>query len=220
MPLFGLEFILLFIFCILLLLLLLLPTMILLLFPRTLLKYKLVTKYFKPFMDAYQAPFKDTCYNTLGVELLLRGIIYGCETLKADYTGLVFSLISVLYLGYLSLKQPFKNFFNTLIYTMYICNLGCMAVLFIFYPISKPKMYTIAFNCLIGMGFLVFLGIILLHIVKYCMCRSVSVILTQGLNKCKNIFPSIYVSNVATYEMDAASYEQYREHLLALNSNN
>ena len=141
MPLFGLEFTLLFIFCILLLLLLLLPTTILLLFPKTLLKYKLVTKYFKPFMDAYQASFKDTCYNTLGVELLSRGIIYGCETLRADYTGLVFSLMSVLYLGYLSLKQPFKNFFNTLIYTMYICNLGCMAVLFIFYPMSKPKMH-------------------------------------------------------------------------------
>ena len=215
-PLFGLEFSLLFIFCILLFLLLLLPTTILLLFPKTLLKYKVVTKYLKPFMDAYLAPFKETCYNTLGIELVARATVYGCESLRADYTAMACAVIILLYLGYLNFQQPFKNLFNTIIYTIYVCNLGCVAISFAVYPISKPRLYTIAFDCLVGIGFALFLGILLLHVLKYCMCRSVSVMLNQKLSKCRTYFLSVHGSN-DSHVMESMNYAEYREELLALN---
>ena len=218
-PLFGLEFSLLFIFCILLFLLLLLPATILLLFPKTLLKYKVVTRYLKPFMDAYLAPFKETCYNTLGIELVVRAVAYGCETLRADYTAMACAVIILLYLGYLNFQQPFKNLFNTIIYTIYVCNLGCVAISFAVYPISKPRLYTIAFDCLVGIGFALFLGILLLHVFKYCMCRSVSMMLNQKLSKCRTYFLSVHESN-DSHVMECMNYAEYREELLALNSNN
>ena len=127
-----------------------------------------MVKYFKPFLDAYHAPFKDNCHHFLGLELIMRVILYGCESLRADYTALVYATVLTIYLAISSFLQPFKSSLNTLIYTMYIGNLDCIAILFIYYPISKPKMYTIIFNCLVGMGFTMFLLILLLHIYKYC----------------------------------------------------
>ena len=138
-PLFGLQFSLLFAFCILILLFILLPTTILFVFSKSLLKYKLVAKYFKPFLDAYHAPFRDNCYYFLGLELIMRVILYGCESLRSDYTALVYAIAITFYLAISSFLQPFKSSLNTLIYTMYIGILGCIAILFIYYPISKPK---------------------------------------------------------------------------------
>ena len=219
-PLFGLEFGLLFTFCVLLFLLLLLPTLVLFLFPKTLLKYKLVTKYLKPFMDAYLAPFKETHYNTLGAELVARAMVYGCETLRADYTALACAVITLLYLGYLNIQQPFKSWFNTLTYTMYLCNLGCVAILFVCYPISKPNLYIIAFNCLTAMGFAVFVGILLLHFLKYCTCRSASLKLFQRFIKCRTLSCFFLTPHDDSHEMEALNYAQYREDLLALDPNN
>ena len=209
-PLFGLEFTLLFIFCISLLLLILLPTLLLFLFPKSFLKYKFIAKYVKPFLDAYQAPFKDTRYNHLGVEMIIRAIIYGCETLRADYTALTYALIALLYLTYSSLQQPFKSLLNTVIYTMYICNLGCIAIIFMYSPMSNTKLYIVAFNCLVGVGFAFFLGIILLHIFKYCLCRNFSMMISKKIMKCKDVFLPNQAHNDAE-EMEAKYYVQYRE---------
>ena len=214
-PLFGLQFSFLFAFCIVILLFLLLPTTILLLFSKPLLKYKLVVKYFKPFLDAYQAPFKDTCYHFLGAELIMRVILYGCESLRADYTAIAYATAVLFYLGYLSFLQPFKSSLNSLIYTTYICILGCIAILLIYYPISKPKMYTVVFNCLVGVGFAMFLMIILLHIYKYRMHENV--LCPVRFRKCKEVF---HTAQDELQEIAAVNYVQYREELLALDPNN
>ena len=213
-PLFGLEFILLFVFCILVLALLILPTSILFLFPKFLLKYRFVSKYVKPFLDAYLAPFKSTCYHSLGVELIIRVIIYATpsSSIRADYIALIYSMILLLYLAYLSIQQPFKSSLNTIVYTMYICNLGCLALLFTYYPITEAKLYTITFNILVGIGFAVFLGIILLHSFKYCAPESVSVMFSKIIRKWKQPFSSTDVHDDSP-ELEALNFIQRGEDL-------
>ena len=216
-PLFGLEFILLFVFCILVLTSLILPTSILFLFPKFFLKYRFVAKYLKPFLDAYLAPFKSTCYHSLGVELIIRVIVYAlpCTSIKVVYTTLIYSTICLLYLAYLSIQQPFKRFLNTIIYSMYVCNLGCLALLFTYYSITVPKIYTITFNILVGVGFAAFLGIILLHLFKYCAPERIPVMFSKIIRKWKQTFSSIYVHDDSP-ELEALNYIQEGENLLAV----
>ena len=68
------KFILLSIFCAIVLLFLIIPTSFLLLFTKRCYQFNFVVNYFKPFIDAYQAPFRDDCCYVLGLELLLRTI--------------------------------------------------------------------------------------------------------------------------------------------------
>ena len=58
-PLFGLKFSILFGVCLVVLLLVLLPPILLLIFTKHFYRYGFVVKYFKPYLDAFQAPFKD-----------------------------------------------------------------------------------------------------------------------------------------------------------------
>ena len=57
-PFMGPEFVVQLVFCSLIVLL---PVAILLLIPKYLLQYKYVHKFLKPFLDVYQAPFRDNC---------------------------------------------------------------------------------------------------------------------------------------------------------------
>ena len=209
--LFRFKFNLLFAVCILIFFFLLLPTLILFLFPKQLMRCKLVAKYLKPFLDAYQASFKDNCRHFLGVELILRVILYGNYSLRADYTASLYTVAALLYLAYLIFQQPFKDTMNIIIYALYICNLGCVAILFTYYQIYQPKSYNIIFNCLVGVGFVVFLGIVLLHIFRYCIlpvtCSEIG----------KKLFSSRSSHN--DQEIQPLNYAQYRDEVLLLDPN-
>jgi len=174
-------------------------------------RYKLVAKYLKPFLDAYQASFKDNCRHFLGVELILRVVLYGNYSLRADYTAAVYVVVALLFLAYLIFQQPFKDTLNTVIYVLYICNMGCIAILFTYYNISKPKSYAIIFNCLVGIGFAVFLGIILLHIYRYCIVPTM----------CSKIGKTFFSSRPTHYdqEMQPLNYARYRDEVLLLDPN-
>ena len=209
--LFRFKFNLLFAVCILIFFFLLLPTLILFLFPKQLMRCKLVAKYLKPFLDAYQASFKDNCRHFLGVELILCVILYGNYSLRADYTASLYTVAALLYLAYLIFQQPFKDTMNIIIYALYICNLSCVAILFTYYQIYQPKSYALIFNCLVGVGFVVFLGIVLLHIFRYCIlpvtCSEIG----------KKLFSSRSSHN--DQEIQPLNYAQYRDEVLLLDPN-
>ena len=73
-PLFGVRFTILFIVC-LILFLILVPFNVILLFTRTLSRFRYVNK-FKPLLDAYQGPYKDKFYYWTGLQLLLRAVFW------------------------------------------------------------------------------------------------------------------------------------------------
>ena len=221
-PLFGIKFIILFAFCLVILVCVLIPTIILLLFPKPLLRSKFVAMFLKPFLDAYQAPLKENCYSFLGIELLLRVAVYACDSLYAHYTAALYIVILFLYLTYLIFVQPFKKRLNVALYSVYICNMGCVSTLFLYYHgTKKPKPYVILFNLLMFLCMFEFLVTVLHHICKYVLKKDL-------INSCLRCFGRYKLlikrsirkprpTNSAPYEI--ASYEEFRDELLALDPN-
>ena len=80
-PLFGVRFTILFIVC-LILFLTLVPFNVILLFTRTLSRFRFVNK-FKPLLDAYQGPYKIKFYYWSGLQLLIRAMVFGISSLDS-----------------------------------------------------------------------------------------------------------------------------------------
>ena len=72
--LFSVKFITMFIVCSILFLVLI-PFNVILLFARLLSRFTLITK-FKPLLDAYQGPYKDKMYYWVGLQLVLRVVLF------------------------------------------------------------------------------------------------------------------------------------------------
>ena len=71
-PLFGIKFSILFTASLLLVLVILLPLDLFLLFTKLPLRIRFLAKYLKPYLDVFQAPFKDRCHYFPGLELVIR----------------------------------------------------------------------------------------------------------------------------------------------------
>ncbi|XP_065899242.1 uncharacterized protein [Dysidea avara] len=216
-PFMGPEFVVQLVFCSLILLLILLPTTILFLVPKDLMRYKFVYKFLKPFLDAYQAPFKDDCCYFLGLEFLTRAILYGLDSVRAKYTAAIMMTIVLIYLVYLGCFQPFKSSINNLLYSVYWCNLGCTATLFICFFPRMPKAYIVIFDVLICLGFLLFLGIVVVHFCKYLLHKELNYNIP---GKFKLSFMKSVLDPSQEPEAMAASYEKFQDDLLAINPDN
>ena len=101
-PLFGVRFTILFIVC-LILFLILVPFNVILLFTRTLSRFRFINK-FKPLLDAYQGPYKNTFYYWTGLQLLMRAVFFGISSLDRNIN----IVISILLLSAIIGLQPFK----------------------------------------------------------------------------------------------------------------
>ena len=110
-PLFGVRFTILFIVC-LILFLILVPFNVILLFTRTLSRFRLINK-FKPLLDAYQGPYKDKFYNWTGLQLLIRVVFFGISSLDNNVnltvSIILFSIVGVVHGIICPLKAKYKN---------------------------------------------------------------------------------------------------------------
>ena len=105
-PLFGVRFTILFIMC-LILFLILVPFNIILLFTRTLSRFRFINK-FKPLLDAYQGPYKDKYYYWTGLQLLIRAMFFGISSLDRNINIAISILLLSVIIGYHGVMQPFK----------------------------------------------------------------------------------------------------------------
>ena len=110
-PLFGLKFSAMFIVR-LILFFILLPFNLILLFTRTLSCLKFVTT-FKPILDPYFAPYKDSAYYWTGLLLLIRVVVYVLLVINED-THLIISVLLGRLLYFHAIVQPFKNKFHNI----------------------------------------------------------------------------------------------------------
>jgi len=121
---FGLKFIVLFIVC-LMLCLILLPFNTVLIFTKTLSRFKRIN-HFKPLLDAYKGPYKDKFYYWTGLELLLRAVFYGISALDRCTN----MMIGILILGAMEcifgLHSPFKHKSNNYQELLLIFNLQAL----------------------------------------------------------------------------------------------
>ena len=111
-PLFGIKFMFLFIVCIILFSILL-PFNVILLFTRTLSRFKFITS-FKPLLDPYFAPYKDKAFYWTGLLLLIRTMILALSAF-AEHVSLI--AISILIGGLLwwhGIVKPFQSKFENI----------------------------------------------------------------------------------------------------------
>ena len=90
-PLFGAKFIILFTICFILFLVLISFNMVLI-FTKTLARFKIIN-YFKPLLDAYQGPYKIKFYYWIGLQLLIRAIIFGLSALDKSLNEMLSILL-------------------------------------------------------------------------------------------------------------------------------
>ena len=80
--LFGVRFTILFIVC-LILFLILVPFNVILLFTRTLSRFRFINK-FKPLLDTFQGPYNDKFYYWTGLQFLIRAVLFGISSLDKN----------------------------------------------------------------------------------------------------------------------------------------
>ena len=158
-PLFGVRFTLLFIVC-LTLFLILVPFNVILLFTRTLLRFRLINK-FKPLLDAYQGPYNDKWHFWTGHQLLTRAVFFGLSLMDRNINLIVSALLLALLGGIHGAIQPFKEKLRNYQELIFILNLQGLYIILL-------HGYNSAFiNVLILMAAAHFNFIILYHVITY-----------------------------------------------------
>ena len=126
-PLFGINFSILFVTC-LILFLILIPFNILLLFTRTLMRFKLISS-FKPLLDAYFGPYKDKYYYWTGLQLLLRAVFFGLSSLDSAINLTSGAILLGILLFVQGVVHPFKSQIKNIQESVLLLNLLALYVI-------------------------------------------------------------------------------------------
>ena len=168
-PLFGTRFLVLFVTSSLIFLLILVPANVLLLFTKLCYRSQIVINYLKPYLDAYHAPIKERHHYFLGVEFLLRAIIFilGNNLTTVNQMLAICVFLFVTFSSYICAIKPFKKKIDNIIYITFFCFVGLIAVLNVAFQFKKSTAYVLLFNLLFAVPFMMFLGILCYHAHKY-----------------------------------------------------
>jgi len=172
----GAKFISLFFTCLLVFLIILVPMNFILIFTKFSYKCNFVSKRLKPYLDAYQAPFKLNHYYYFGIELLVRAILFAIHDVKIGIYQIltIYIGIWIIILIYLCTFKPFKSSRTALLYISYILNIVCLVMLVIFYKINTTNTsYVIIFSALNIIALTEFVCTILYNIYFYHLYNTV-----------------------------------------------
>ena len=104
-PLFGVRFIIIFLlYCIIFLILL--PFTLILLFTKTLSRFRFITK-FTPLLDAYQGPYKIKFYYWTGVQLVIRVVFYGISSLDRNINHTIGIMLLTIIICFECVLKPY-----------------------------------------------------------------------------------------------------------------
>ena len=214
-PLFGLRYSILFVVCLIVFLFILIPLILLLCFTKHFYRCKFIAKYLKPYLDAFQAPFKDSCRYYPGMELFIRcmSFVVGNRILNDHKTQAFGNLICVLVLMYLCSFKPFKSISNTILYTSFVLNVEFI-VIFIIFKVATP-LFKLLLCILILVAFAKLGGIILycfyvnyLYKVKFLQNLIVKV------NKITHKFKTRNTTKHDSTSFANCNYQPFQEELL------
>ena len=227
-PLFGVKFLVLFIVC-LILFLLLLPFNLILLFARKLSCLRLITT-FKPILDTYFGPYKDSAYYWTGLLLLVRVIVYVLLVIDEDLRLIVISLVFGGLLCLHAAVQPYKSKFYNIQECIAILNLSAVHAMLLYKKNAAGQKIAMI---LISIGIYYFVIAIVLHC---CMYRWNNVIIKSMkclifmISKVKSICSKFvkvkYVQEDNTTELNTLksripdvaypNFQEFQEPLLAI----
>ena len=210
-PLFGVKFSFLFAMSLLLMVAILLPLNFFLLFTRFSLRIRFLAKYLKPYLDVFQAPFKDSCRHFPGLELVIRWISFavGSRFLKSGSERLALdNFLCVFLLLYLCAFKPFKHLTNTLLYVSYAINVECIIILLMHSDLQIGEtyyiviLYTLIFTALAEFGTTILYYFYIYHLQKVKKIRKfISNNWLKFSRKFKiNAIPSPSIEQVGHYE--------------------
>ena len=217
-PLFGVKFTILFIAC-LILFLILVPFNIVLLFTRTLSRFKFINR-FKPILDAFQGPYKISYYYYTGIQLLIRVIFFALSSLERNTNLVLGTIILNMIIGIQGIICPLKNKVKNIQEMLYIMNLQILYILALY---DHQSINVIAFNVLFGIAAFQYLLILIYHAVTYScnnkfktkMCL-ISGWITRCSTCCNQKQPAA-VNELCEYHNmrneipEAVNYHQYQE---------
>ena len=166
-PLFGVKFIILFVFCIVLFCVLI-PFNAILVFTKSLSRLNLINK-FTPLIDAYRGPYEYKLYYWTGFQLIIRSVFFGISALSRNVNltlGIV--LISAI-IGIHGMMCPYKSAAQNVQELLYFFNLQALYTISL-YGRDTTNMTTV--NILIVTAAVQFSIIFIYHIVMY-MCDGV-----------------------------------------------
>ena len=163
-PLFGVKFTTLFVACFIIFLILLLFNVILL-FTRWLSRFTLINK-FKPLIDAYQGPYKDRMYYWVGLQLVLRVVLFVVSSLDRDNNLIIGIVLLTLVIGLHGILRPFKNEIKNYQEKIFFMNILILFALAL-YNHDTTNMTTV--NVMIGLAMGHFTLIVIYHIITYAL---------------------------------------------------
>ena len=220
-PLFGVRFTILFIVC-LILFLILVPFNVILLFTRTLSRFRFINR-FKPLLDAYQGPYKTNYYYYTGVQLLLRAMFFAISSLERNINLVLSIVILSLIIFIQGAINPLKNKVKNFQEMVYIINLQMLNVMALY---DDQVVSDIAFSVLFGLAAFHFAFIVTYHIITYSCSNMIKTKLT-AMKGWITLLATFYNSenvelqdfNMRNVIPDAVNYHEYRETLLNENYN-
>ena len=162
-PLFGVRFTILFVAC-LILFLILVPFNIILLFTRTLSRFRFINK-FKPLLDAYQGPYKIKYYYWPGLQLAIRAVLYGVSSLEKKNNTAISIIIFGVIIAMHGMVQPFKIKYKNYHEMILFLSLQGLCVASMYY--SKDGIGAAIVQTLITIAAFHFAIIITFHMITY-----------------------------------------------------
>ena len=173
--LFDTKFISLFIVCLIIFLVYLVPINVILLFPTYCFQFRRVA-YFKPFIDAFQAPYKDKFRYSVGIELLIRMITCTCNAMYViDYYQKFGAnvVVYLLYFSYITMVQPYKAFYKTVLHWSFVLNLGFILTLQIYrFSYISQSSYLVLLRIVIFAAYVEFASIVIYQASKCTLAHS------------------------------------------------
>ena len=177
--LFESKFTLLFVIC-LLIFSVLLPFNFLLLFARTLLRFKFVNN-FKPLLDVYFSPYKDKFLCWTGLQLLMRAVFFSLSALD-NRIGLFSGIVVIGVLLFIQgIIQPFKSRFNNIQESFILLNLLLVYV-------SALYNYLNNVNGAVSTQYLIL--IVLLYFLSFILYTCITTLCDSKLQQLKSVIIS------------------------------
>lgn len=147
---------------------------IVLLFTKWLMRFKIINR-FKPIIDAFQGPFKHHYYYWIGLQLLLRNIMFLLSALVKDLSiniGCIIIITIAIIHGFI---QPYKSNMINVQEALLLYNYAIMCALISLK--GSEFQNVIVVNIMVALSLVQFIIIIGYHIFTYVIC-------TRLLNSC------------------------------------
>ena len=220
-PLFGVRFTILFIAC-LILFLILVPFNVILLFTRTLSRFKCINR-FKPILDTYQGPYKDRYYYWTGLQLLVRAMLLAISSLDKNNNlticAIIFGILGGIHGVLKPLQSKIQNY-QELLFMFYLQGLYITALN------SQDTTDITAINTIIILVMVHFCLMITYHTITYvCGVRdlnnkitksanTLTQFITRSFNKPRNQQFDLHNSIRNSIPDIAFNYREFREPLI------